>query len=186
MVSFHELHSLAISSVDRIFSISLSLSSFPLIVSYQWLCICLYLHQRWFKDNATGTIWPAHMPISVGAVIKSLLLPGARWETHGTNKHTTLLSPLCHWETVSYSKFARWQSVFVRKPVCAGIALKPLTPFIKKQHSHCIICWKKKIKHYLLNDFFHEKHFYLFVTECLKRPFATLLLLYPLIPLMML
>lgn len=109
MVSFHELHSLAISSVDRIFSISLSLSSFPLIVSYQWLCICLYLHQRWFKDNATGTIWPAHMPISMGAVIKSLLLPGAHWETHGTNKHTALLSPLCHWETVGCSEFARWQ-----------------------------------------------------------------------------
>lgn len=53
----------------------------------------IHLHQRCFKDNATGTIWQAHVPSSVGVVIKR-----PRWETHTTSMaqtNTQYSSDLC-------------------------------------------------------------------------------------------
>lgn len=147
------------------------MSSYPLIVTYQWFCICSYLHQRCFKGNATGTIWPAHMPSSVGVVIKSLLLPGPHWETHGTN--TQRSSHLCVIEKQWAAQSLIDDSVFEKSHFCWH-SLETLNSIYKEATFTQIFHWLKKMyQHYSFDNIFHERH--LFVTEYLKWP-----LLYPL------
>lgn len=133
----------------------------------------IHLHQRCFKDNATGTIWQAHVPSSVGVVIKR-----PRWETHTTSMaqtNTQYSSDLCVIEKQCTQSLVdermslrRREWVWEKTDFCWH-GLKPVTPFINQEHSHTKMYLLKKLWILLFDDIF------LFVKEYLKVPFSTLL-----------